>query len=180
LASLAGIDPGLMKRIYWDNRQIYDRGLVSGAEYFKNILADSGIFPDDQAIETMIARDVESWSRINAETERLMRDIKEAGLKVGILSNMVRPFLDTVRKNNPVFSIPDVEVYSCEVDTVKPEKKIYELLLSALGTKADELVFFDDTRINVDAAEKLNIHAFLWQDAAAARRELELLCAGRF
>jgi putative hydrolase of the HAD superfamily len=179
LASIVGIDSALMRRIYWDNRQIYDRGLVSGSEYFKNILADVGVFPDGQAIEKMVLRDVTSWSRINAETERLMRDIKEAGLKVGILSNMVQPFLDTVRKNAPVFLIPDGSVFSCEVDTVKPERKIYELLLSVLGCEAGELVFFDDTEINVAAAEKLGIHAFLWQDATAARRELEVLCAGR-
>jgi putative hydrolase of the HAD superfamily len=168
-----------MKRIYWDNRQIYDRGLVGGSEYFKNILADVGIFPDNAALEEMVRRDVESWSRINAATERLMRDIKKAGLKVGILSNMVQPFLDTVRKEIPVFLIPDGSVYSCEVDTVKPERKIYELILSALDCGAGELVFFDDTEINVTGAEKLGIHAFLWQDAAAARRELEALCAGR-
>jgi putative hydrolase of the HAD superfamily len=169
-----------MRRIYWENRQIYDRGLVSGNEYFKNILADVGIFPDDPAIEKMVSRDVASWSRINAETERLMRDIKKAGLKVGILSNMVQPFLDTVRETIPVFRIPDGAVFSCEADTVKPEKKIYDLTLSVLGCGADELVFFDDTEINVAAAERLGIHAFLWQDAAAARRELEILCAGRF
>jgi putative hydrolase of the HAD superfamily len=179
LASLAGIDADLMRRIYWDNRQIYDRGLVSGGEYFKNILADVGIFPDNTVIEEMIQRDVQSWSRINAGTERLMNDIKKAGLKVGILSNMVQPFLDTVREALPVFLISDGSVYSCEVDTVKPERKIYELLLSVLDCEAGELVFFDDTEINVSAAEKLGIHAFLWQDAAAARRELELLCAGR-
>jgi putative hydrolase of the HAD superfamily len=179
LASIAGIDSILMGRIYWDNRQIYDRGLVNGKEYFKNILADVGIFPDDPAIEEMVSRDVKSWSRINAETERLMRDIKKAGLKVGILSNMVQPFLDTVRETIPVFLIPDGAVFSCEVDTVKPEKKIYELLLSALDCDADELVFFDDTEINVAAAEKLGIRAFLWHDTAAARRELEVLCAGR-
>jgi putative hydrolase of the HAD superfamily len=179
LASIAGIDADLMKRIYWDNRQIYDRGLVNGSEYFKNILADVGIFPDNAAVEEMIRRDVKSWSRINAATEQLMNDIKKAGLKVGILSNMVQPFLDVVRENIPVFRIPDGSVYSCEVDTVKPEKKIYELILAALDCGASELVFFDDTEINVAAAEKLGIHAFLWQDAAAARRELEVLCAGR-
>ena len=179
LAFIAGIDSALMRRIYWENRQIYDRGLVNGKEYFKNILADVGIFPDDLALEKMVLTDVKSWSRINAETEQLMNDIKKAGLKVGILSNMVQPFLDTVRETIPVFLIPDGSVYSCEVDTVKPERKIYELILSALECKAGELVFFDDTEINVTAAAKLGIHAFLWRDAAAARRELELLCAGR-
>jgi putative hydrolase of the HAD superfamily len=178
LASIVGIDTVLMRRLYWDNRPIYDRGLVSGSEYFRNILADVGIFPDSAAIEEMIRRDVQSWSRINAGTEQLMNDVKTAGLKVGILSNMVQPFLDMVRETAPVFRIPDGSVYSCEVDTVKPERKIYELLLAVLDCKAGELIFFDDTAINISAAVKLGIHAFLWQDAEAARRELEILCAG--
>ncbi|MDR0402869.1 MAG: HAD family phosphatase [Treponema sp.] len=179
LASIAGIDADLMKRIYWEERHVYDRGLVDGGGYFRNILAGAGCFPGDAAIEKMVLRDVQSWSRINAETEGLMNELKQAGFKVGILSNMVQPFLDTVRETLPVFRIPDGSIYSCEVDTIKPERRIYELLLSALGCEAGELVFFDDTEINVAAAEKFGIRAFLWRDAAAARRELEPLCAGR-
>jgi putative hydrolase of the HAD superfamily len=179
MASIAGIGAARMEKIYWDSRHLYDRALVSGSEYFKNILAAEGIFPGNRAIEALIRRDVESWSRTDEGTERLMNDVKQAGLKVGVLSNMIRPFLEIAAGNIPALRIPDVSVYSCEAGAVKPEKKIYDLLLSALGCGAGELVFFDDSEINVEAAKKLGIHAFLWQGAAAARRELEALCAGR-
>jgi putative hydrolase of the HAD superfamily len=180
LASLAGIDSELMRRIYWENRPIYDQGLVSGQEYFRNILADIGVFPDANTIEALLKRDIKGWSRINEKTVALMEDLKKAGIKVGILSNMVEPFLEMARVSIPVFSLPDSAVYSCEVDTVKPEKKIYQLLLEALDCEADELVFFDDMRINVEAAEKLGIHAFIWKGPEEACKELKVLCAGKF
>jgi putative hydrolase of the HAD superfamily len=180
LASIAGISAGLMQRLYWENRSPYDQGLISGEEYFRNMLAEAGVFPDDTAIKQMIQRDIQSWARINPETEALMNDVKKAGLALGILSNMIQPFIDWARVNIPLFSLPDGAVYSCEVGTVKPEKKIYELLLAKLDCAADELVFFDDARTNIEGAAKLGINAFLWDGPASARRELEVLCAGRF
>lgn len=179
LASLAGIESMLMQRLYWENRPAYDQGLVGGRDYFRNMLAGAGVFPDPSVIDQMVECDVQSWSRINPETERLMNDVKKAGLKLGMLSNMIQPFLDRARTDIPVFGLPDGAVFSCEVNTIKPEKKIYELLLGALGCGAEELVFFDDARVNVAAAAELGIHAFFWNGPADARRELELLCAGR-
>jgi putative hydrolase of the HAD superfamily len=174
LASLAGINTALMSRIYWDNRPIYDQGLVSAEEYFRNILADVGIFPDLQLIGMLIDRDVESWSRINPAVETLMRDLKTAGFKIGILSNMVKVFLDRNKKTLPVFGIPDVMIFSCEVDAVKPEEKIYRMLLDQLECQAQELVFFDDTEINVKAACRLGIDALIWEGADIARERLNI------
>jgi epoxide hydrolase-like predicted phosphatase len=180
MADLAGIDAVLMRRIYWDNRAIYDQGLVNGAEYFKNILADVGVFADPGLTEKLVTRDLASWSVINPKTEKLIRDLKAAGFKIAILSNMVQEFVDRVKETLPVLSIPDVGIYSCNVDAIKPEEKIYRILLSELGCSAEEVVFFDDMAVNVEAASKLGIQAFYWKDPESARKELEILGIGRF
>jgi len=127
-----------------------------------------------------VRRDCASWSRINPETEKLMADLRAAGFKIGILSNIVKPFLAFALDEIPVFKVPDAAVFSCEVDAVKPEEKIYRILCEALGCAADEIVFFDDTVANVEGAEKFGIHAFHWRDADDARKQLSVLCAGRF
>jgi HAD superfamily hydrolase (TIGR01509 family) len=180
LAALAGVEKTLMKRIYWDNRAIYDQGLVSGPEYYRKILAGVGVFPDEKTIDRIIEEDIRSWAVIDSGTERLMRDIKQAGFKLGILSNMIQPFIDWARKSIALFSLPDAGIYSCEVDSVKPEEKIYRLLLSALDCKAEELVFFDDLEVNIEGAQKLGISAFLWKGPEEARKKLKELCAGSF
>jgi putative hydrolase of the HAD superfamily len=179
LADLAGIDVSLMRRIYWDHRPAYDQGLVDGAGYFKMILAGVGVFADPAVIEKLIDRDLASWSAVNPETERLMGDLKKAGLKTAVLSNMVRDFVDRVKENLPVLALPDVAIYSCDVDAIKPEEKIYRILLSRLGCEAEELVFFDDVEANVEGARKLGITALSWKGPEEARKELSILCAGR-
>ncbi|MDR2073368.1 MAG: HAD family phosphatase [Spirochaetaceae bacterium] len=180
LARMAGIDTPLMQRMYWDLRPVYDQGLVNGGEFYRNILAGMGIFPDSAVIEQMVERDLESWSRINPGTEQLMKKVKQEGLKLGVLSNMIQPFLDRARKTIPLFDLPDRAVYSCEAGVVKPGEKIYRLLLEALDCRGEELVFFDDLEPNVRAAEKLGIHGYLWKDPAAAYTELKRLCPDRF
>ena len=181
MAILAGIDASLMNKIYWDNRSIYDQGLVDGIGFFKSILADIGIFADPGLLEKLIVRDVESWSHINPESEELVRNLKTSGIKLGILSNIVKDFLDRVKKNLPVFNLFDTAVFSCDVGWVKPEAKIYQIMLSELGCNAEELVYFDDLELNVKAANALGIKAFLWKGPEDARHELETLgvsCAG--
>ena len=175
MADLAGIDESLMKKIYWDNRSIYDQGLVDGIGFFKNILIDVGIFADPDLLEKLIVCDIESWSRVNPESEELIRELKTSGIKLGVLSNIVQDFLDRIKETLPVFRLMDTNVFSCEVGRVKPDKKIYEILLSRLGCEADELVYFDDMELNVNAALALGIHAFLWESPEKARKELELL-----
>ena len=175
MAALAGIDFSLMKKIYWDNRPIYDEGLVDGIGFFKSILADVGIFADPDLLEKLIVTDIESWSHVNPKSEELIRELKERGIKVGMLSNMVPDFLSRIKAKLPVFDLMDTAVFSCDVGMVKPDKKIYQILLSRLGCQTDELVFFDDFDVNAEAALALGIHAFLWKSPEEGRKELEKL-----
>ena len=176
MAKLAGIDPVLMKRIYWENRSSYDRGLVNGCEFFKNILSGIGIFPDSDLLQLLVSCDIKSWSHVNPKTEELILELKNSGIKLAVLSNLIKEFLEQVIETLPVFKHFDVLVFSCEVNVVKPEEEIYRILLSQLGCKADEVLFFDDLEANVKAANDLGIQAFLWNNAEEARKKLEELC----
>ena len=176
MAGLAGIDPVLMKRIYWESRSSYDKGLVNGCEFFKNILSGVGIFPDSNLLELLVSCDIKSWSRVNPESEKLIEELKKTGIKLAVLSNLIKEFLEQVIQTLPVFKLFDVLIFSCEVNAVKPEEEIYRILLSRLDCKAEEVLFFDDLEANVKAAANLGLHAFLWKDPEDARKKLEELC----
>ena len=70
------------------------------------------------------------------------------------------------------------EVVSCEEHTVKPEPRIYEILLERYGLTPSETLFIDDREMNIEAAAALGIHGFVFDhrdpDAAcdALRRRL--------
>ncbi|MDR2766914.1 MAG: HAD family phosphatase [Treponema sp.] len=173
MAKKAGIDAAFMKKRYWETRSLYDQGSVSGAEYFGRILDEAGNHAAGSALlEALVRMDIESWARINPAAERLMREVKEAGYKVAILSNMIQPFIDWARKNLPVFSFVDEGIYSCEAGEIKPDAAIYRILLEKLGCAAEETLFFDDVEANVAGAQKAGIRARLWRGAEDARGEL--------
>jgi putative hydrolase of the HAD superfamily len=180
LAALAGLERKILEPLMWSRREDYDRGLVNGPDYYRALLDTRGIRPDRRVLEEMAALDLQGWTGINPGTVALMEDIKKAGLKLGILSNMPHDFLAFARKTLPVFSLPDAGIFSCELGSVKPEEAIYRALLDALGCRPGELVFFDDMPENVEKASVLGINAFLWRDPDTARKDLEGLglCIG--
>jgi putative hydrolase of the HAD superfamily len=180
LAALAGLDRNIMEPLVWSRREEYDRGLFNGPDYYRALLNTKGVHVDDGVLEKMAAIDLHSWTGINPGTVALMEDIKKAGLKLGILSNMPHDFLDLARKNLPVFRLPDAGVFSCELGIVKPEDAIYHALLEALGCSPGQLVFFDDLPENVERASSLGINAFVWRGPDTARKNLEQLglCIG--
>ncbi|GHV69818.1 haloacid dehalogenase [Spirochaetia bacterium] len=175
LAAIAGIQALDLAEIMWKHREEYDRGTIDGKEYYRTMLESKNIHPDDKTLEKIVQTDLDNWKNINPGTEKLMDDVKKAGLKLGILSNMPHDFLKFARDHFPVFSLPQVGIFSCEYRSIKPEKKIYEILLEALDCPAGEVVFFDDMESNVQAAKDLGLRALLWKDPESARQELRNL-----
>ena len=175
LARIAGVARDKFEPVLWSLRGEYDRGTIGAREYYRDVLSRIGADLDDEGLDEMARVDAVSWTNINAGTVTLMEDVKKAGYVLGILSNMPYDFLDWARANFPVFSLPHVGIFSCELKLIKPEPAIYERMLSMLGLKGGELVFFDDREENVAGAKALGINAFIWESPESARRELKSL-----
>ncbi len=94
-------------------------------------------------------------------TERLIGELKQAGYGLYVLSNMSREFIDFLRRI-PVYAHFDGEVVSCEERVVKPERRIYEILLDRYGLAPEATLFIDDRRANVEAAAELGIGGFVF------------------
>jgi putative hydrolase of the HAD superfamily len=172
LAARVGVERDRFESALWSLRGDYDRGIIGAKEYFKTVLSSLAIFMDEKSIEEIIEIDTNSWKNVNTETEALMKELKAARYLLGILSNVPREFLAWAKKNSPVFSLPHVGLYSCDVNLVKPEEAIYRKLLSMLGVEPSELVFFDDKAENIAGAKALGMEAILWKNVEDARREL--------
>lgn len=175
LAAKAGVPREQFEPPLWSLRGEYDRGTVTGREYYRKILSRLGVSMDDKSVDELLEMDHKSWRNINPGTVALMEDVKKAGYILGILSNMPHDFLAWARKNVPVFSLPQVSLFSCEAGLIKPEKAIYVKMLSLLGVDGKEVAFFDDREENIISAKALGIEAFLFSTCENARRELSSL-----
>jgi putative hydrolase of the HAD superfamily len=184
MVRLAGVPAEIFEKLRMAYRDDYDRGSIRGRELYQKIMRESGVTVTDtrdfNALADRLAQlDVHSWARINGETEALMRGIREAGYKVGILSNMPHDFLEYEQDVFRVFDLCDPCIFSCRYNLIKPEREIYQVLIDSLGCAPEEIVFFDDMPVNVESARNIGISAYQWKDVKTAcgiLKGLGILC----
>ena len=149
---------------FWEE---YDRGAVSYTEVVR-ALADYNHCDEDLA-EHNLRRSIVTQETLPA-TASLIAELRKAGYRLYVLSNMSREFIEFLRKI-PVYRHFEGEVVSCEEGVCKPEPEIYRLLLSRYGLNPAETLFIDDRRENIEGAEREGISGF-WFD----RHDLEATC----
>ena len=64
---------------------------------------------------------------------------------------------------------------SWQEKVLKPDARIYNILLDRYGLEASECVFLDDTPENIDGAAAVGMKGIVFKDYAQGRAELEAL-----
>ena len=134
----------------------YDMGVLSIDQVAEELAAYRGVEP--KFAREMISIAIGKQETIRP-TEKLIDELKAAGYKLYVLSNMSREFIDFLRKQK-VYENFDGDVVSCEVGIVKPMPEIYDLLLKRCDLDPAETIFIDDRKENVDAAAAKGIATF--------------------
>ncbi len=105
--------------------------------------------------------------------EQLVRDYKARGYHVYGLTNWSRETFAQVRHVFPVFDLMEGMIVSGEEYLVKPDRRIFELLLSRYDLKAEECVFIDDNAKNCEGARIAGLSAIQFHNPDQLRRELD-------
>ena len=92
-------------------------------------------------------------------TVQLIKELKERGYKLYVLSNMSKEYIEYLR-TLPVFEYFDYEAVSCEIHLGKPNPKFYQYLLDHCELNPTETIFIDDRKDNVEVAAELGITPF--------------------
>ena len=158
---------------FWDN---YDRGTMTIDE----VAAELGKMKGCNTAYTkkMMLSAIEYQEEVEP-TKALIRDLKAAGYRLIVLSNMSCEYIAYLRRKE-VYGYFDGEVISCETHTIKPEIEIYRTLLEEYALEASETMFIDDRKENVEAAATLGIIPFHFDrdDAATSCARLRELLLG--
>jgi len=103
----------------------------------------------------------------------VMREVKERGHRMGLLTNNVREWEPLWRTMLPVDEIFEVVVDSGFVGMRKPDREIYDLTLERLGRPEPQAcLFIDDADVNCDAARELGMSAVHYRDNDQAIGEI--------
>ncbi|HEY9594252.1 MAG TPA: HAD-IA family hydrolase, partial [Spirochaetia bacterium] len=149
-------------------RSGYDRGTLDGPAYWGAILTAGGVTPTPALVEELARLDTRSWTRVNEPVKQWARDLRAAGRRTAILSNMPFETLRCIRSNPSLRWIEefDVAVYSCDYRLIKPEAGLYRICLEKLGATPDTCAFLDDNLENVEAARALGMSATRFESTA--------------
>jgi putative hydrolase of the HAD superfamily len=102
-----------------------------------------------------------------------MRELRERGYRMAICTNNVREWEHRWRAMLPVDDIFEVVVDSAFVGTRKPEARIYELTLEALGVDAGSALLIDDIEANCAGARAVGMHAVWFERTEQAIADTE-------
>jgi putative hydrolase of the HAD superfamily len=94
-----------------------------------------------------------------SENVAVLKNLSEKGYKLYVLSNFQKEGFDKALEKFDFFSLFDGMVVSARIKMVKPDREIYEHIISQFGLIPEESVFFDDTLNNVHAASKMGFIA---------------------
>lgn len=163
---LAGV---LFDRLYWDRLDI---GSISDDEV---ICECKKRLPDrlHSACENAYYGWVTSIPEIDGMSELVNTVREKFGRRVFLLSNISRYFVKN-KDSVPSLSLFEKCIFSAEHGTVKPERRIFEILLDTCGILPEETVFIDDSEKNLAGAEAIGIKGILFKgDACTLMNELE-------
>ena len=104
------------------------------------------------------------------------QELKKQGYKLFVLSNTAASYYDLAEKGYlPIDEILDGKVLSYEVEMVKPDVAIYQYLLDKYGLEAQNCVFLDDIKGNIEAAQSLGMQGIQVLSENQALADLKVL-----
>ena len=158
--------------LYWRFRVEYDAASLEPGAYWNKVASTASRTLTSAKISDLIEIDSRSWSHPAPVIPQWARDLRAAGLRTAILSNMPTSVRDYVVRC-PWLPEFDSRTFSCEVGVCKPAPEIYRNCLNKLGASPPECLFLDDRESNVRAAEALGLNSLLYIDPGDAARQLE-------
>lgn len=158
---------------------LLETGKISDDEFFDRMCAryaEAGHDPIDARVaqKVIFGRGMVASSAM----ADAVRQVKNAGYKTALLTNISRDGEAMWRGLIPVEDLFDVVIDSSKVGLRKPDPRIYELTCERLGVSADRCMFIDDLACNVDAAAQLGMHTIQCMDPVDAADQVVQLLLG--
>jgi putative hydrolase of the HAD superfamily len=172
LLTITGLDRDTFESHYWRHRHSYDMGKLNGNTYWQTFAADASIELTAADIERLIENDVLMWCTINEPMLAWAQSLANAGLRIGILSNMGEDTLSYMRQEFAWLGDFHHHTWSCELGIAKPDPAIYTYTCEKLGVVPGEALFLDDKIENVEAAQRVGLHAIQFCTIRQLRQDL--------
>jgi putative hydrolase of the HAD superfamily len=144
---------------------------MSERQYWEQYAASNGKTLDDAWFEQMHQAMKKTMLDIPGTLD-IAKELKRQGYRVAMLSNVTTGHAH-IRRQTGYYDLFDPLLLSCEIGVEKPDPKAYQMLLDALQLPPDQVLFIDDKKENIEAAQKLGIHAIQFKNAEQLEKDLQ-------
>lgn len=143
-------------------------GEITTDEHWLNVATRFNL--DQNELKNFIS---EFWrgDRLDQELVAYIRNLKQE-YRSGLLSNAWSDTRKMLTHKHPCLDAFHEAVFSAEVGLMKPDAKIYQLILRKLGIAPEESIFIDDYPENIQGANVVGIHGILFQNSPQAISEI--------
>ncbi len=171
----------------WDPRNLYRHIIPDEAEmewFLSNVCTNAWNLEQDrgrdwdEAVALLVKDHPEHEAAIRAFHERwpetvsgifeqnvaLLQTLREAGVPNYCITNFSGPKFVLAKEIYPFLAGFDGIIVSGDEKLLKPDAPIYRLLLDRYGLEAEDCIFIDDSRANVEGARQVGMHAIHYPD----------------
>lgn len=148
--------------------QLLDKGVIDPAEVRQRLIEKCGL--STQQVDEGFSRTLDLLYTIDATVE-LMRAVKADGQRLYCLSNMSHATYDYLQ-HREFFSLFDGMVISAQEQLIKPDPKIFELVLQRFDLNAKDVLFIDDSLPNIETAAACGIDGVHFKRSADCYRRI--------
>ena len=145
----------------------FEKGLITPREFHKRAMKLLGFkLPYHEFVEL--------WNNIFWEDTHscdIARKLKK-DYRVFLLSNVNRLHFEFITKKFPIIKIFDEVVASFAIGSMKPEKKIYDHVVSKARCDRSKILYIDDRQDLITAARRLGIDSIRFEGAEKLREKM--------
>jgi 2-haloacid dehalogenase len=154
----------------WHRHHDSGRSFAEGARILKDQHPDKAAL-----IDAFGARQDEMMAGPIAPTVEILQELRDNGTPLYALSNWPTEGFGLARERFDFLGWFRGILVSGEVGVIKPQPRIYEILLERFAIDPLSAIFIDDVEANIAAARAFGIHAIHFTTAAGLRAELVAL-----
>ena len=172
IAHAAKIPERLVREALYDQglSDRYELGTVSTTQFHRHFCEATNSVIDQERLCL-------AWGNIfevMPQTIRLAASLRAAGYQLGILSNTCEAHWVFAKQRFAMLTqLFDVVITSYDVQSMKPDREIYDVAAQRAGSPPDSLFFTDDRIENVTAAQEQGWAAVQFESAHQIADELE-------
>ncbi len=168
ICKILDIDLETYEKIYFKNNYLITTKGMDRKDFWKKLLVEFKRIEKEEEIFNFLR--TQPKKELNQEMIELIKTLRNNGYKIGMLSNNSTKVNEKIKKDG-IDKFFDVILISEDIGYMKPDPKAFELFLEKLDVKSEELVFIDDTDINLSTVESIGFTPILFKNIEDLKRD---------